>query len=107
MATLLTTRARAWVYSGAWVADCPAACGNVEALGPPGGGYHCGYCGRLADVEWPDAAADIMAVLSLRPIPHTRNWFPPSHDLALRAGLPHGQSVVELLDENAEHGVTV
>jgi len=106
MATLITNRARAWVYGGAWVADCPSGCGNVESLAPEATACHCGYCRRLSDIEWPDARAEIMAVLARRPVPHTRNWFPAGHDLALRAGLPNGQTVAELLDESAAHGVT-
>ena len=103
--TLVAGRARAWVYSGAWVADCPSGCGNVETLTGTGA-FHCSYCGHLAPVEFPAAIEEITQVLNRRPIPHTRNWFPPGHDLALRAGLPHGQSVNDLLVENDEHGVT-
>jgi hypothetical protein len=118
MATLLTNRARAWVYSGAWVADCPRGCGNVEYLfdlfdardptsprtvrKPQ---FWCSYCHLLADIEWAADEADIMAVLGRRPIPHNRNWLPAGHEFALRAGLPHGQTVADLEDENTEHGI--
>jgi hypothetical protein len=46
-----------------------------------------------------------MAVLELRPIPHTRNWYPAGHETAVRFGIPDGQTVGQLRDENAEHGV--
>jgi hypothetical protein len=49
--------------------------------------------------------AEITAVLALRPIPQTRNWYPRDHDIALRFRIPHGQSVDDLREENAEHGV--
>ena len=116
---LIQARARAYVYAGDWVADCPRECGNVEHLYQPqrrGGprvvqvpSYRCSYC-KLGDsetvpVEWPDDMAGIMAVLALRPIPHTRNWYPPGHETAVRCRIPHGQTVDELRAENAEHGV--
>lgn len=119
MAQLIATRARAYVYAGDWVADCPRNCGNVEHLyqaqrrgGPrvvqvPS--FYCSYC-KLGDaetvtVEWPPNMMEIMTVLMLRPIPHTRNWYPTGHDTALKYRLPHGQSVDELRAENVEHGV--
>lgn len=115
---LTTKRARAYVYSGDWVAECPRACGNVEYLYNRAnpldsaspfttrkGSFLCSYCKYLGEIEWPAGADEIMDVLGLRPIPHTRNWYPQGHDLAIRAGIPHGQSVRDLIDENAEHGV--
>lgn len=122
MVQLIATRARAYVYSGDWVADCPRACGNVEhlyaranprnATGPrivqlPS--FYCSYC-KLGEtdtvpIDWPPNTADIMAVLMLRPIPHTRNWYPAGHDTAVKYRIPHGQSIDELRAENAEHGV--
>jgi hypothetical protein len=108
--------ARAYVYSGDWVADCPReGCANVEHLyrpsrrgGPrdaPIGFYLCSYCGAQGDVAWPDNRLEILAVLSRRPLPATRNWYPTDHPVALRFGLPHGQSVRDLADENEAHGV--
>lgn len=122
MAQLIATRARAYVYAGDWVADCPRNCGNVEHLytranprdanAPrvvPVPSFYCSYC-KLGDaetvtVEWPPNMADIMTVLMLRPIPHTRNWYPAEHDTALKYRLPHGQTIDDLRAENVEHGV--
>jgi hypothetical protein len=118
--TLLATgQARAYVYAGDWVADCPRACGNVEHLFDRANPrdlssartarkpvYHCSYCQYFTgDIEWPADAEEIVAALSVRPIPHTRNWYPSDHEVAVRAGIPHGQSVADLVDENHDHGV--
>lgn len=108
--------ARAYVYSGDWVADCPRpGCANVEHLYKPSrrggprdvalGFYSCSYCGMQADITWPDNRHDILAVLARRPLPDTRNWYPTDHPVAVRFGLPHGQSIKDLRDENEEHGV--
>lgn len=118
MVHLIAATARAYVYSGDWVADCPRACGNVEhlyaRLNPRDLGsprvvqlpeFRCSYCKATAPIEWPTGMADIMAVLQLRPIPHTRNWYPAEHDTAVKHRVPNGQTVDELRAENAEHGV--
>lgn len=121
MVQLIATRARAYVYAGDWVADCPRACGNVEhlytrATRNPNGprivqlpSFYCSYC-KLGDtdivpIDWPPNMAEITAVLILRPIPHTRNWYPHEHETALKCRIPHGQSIAELRAENAEHDV--
>lgn len=114
--TVITERARAYVYAGDWVADCPRGCGNTEHLfertSPNGprclrvGSYVCSYCKHLAPVEWPDSIEEIMSVLSLRPVPLNRNWYPSGHDVAIRFRIPHGQSVTDLVEENAEHGIS-
>lgn len=116
---LLTLRAQAWMYSGDWVADCPGGCGNVEHLFDQANpadprsprtirktSFWCSYCHHVAEVEWAANEDAITAVLSQRPIPHTRNWFPSNHDVAVRANLPHGQSVQDLIDESEKHGVS-
>lgn len=108
--------ARAYVYAGEWVADCPrAGCANVEFLYRPArwGGprdvqvpfYQCSYCGMQADVSWPGNQHDLLAVLARRPLPDTRNWYPADHPVAVRFNIPHGQSVRDLEDENEAHGV--
>ena len=102
--------ALAYVYSGEWVAECPAECGSVQTLfkdGRPAPVFHCVYCSQLAGITWPQERemADMMAVLMRRPVPHTRNWYPRDHPVALKFRVPHGQSVRDLLDENTEHGV--
>jgi hypothetical protein len=113
---LLTATARAYVYSGMWVADCPQGCGGTEQLyeAERKGGprtrrrtlFHCSYCKAVTShIEWPPDEAELMAVLELRPIPHTRNWYPAGHETAVRFGIPDGQTVGQLRDENAEHGV--
>lgn len=102
------SKARAYVYSGDWVADCPRECGNVEYLfdgDKRRASFFCSYCRFISEIDWPKNAADIMGVLSLRPIPHTRNWYPQDHSVAARAAIPHGQSVGDLWEENEEHGV--
>jgi hypothetical protein len=123
MNLLITERALAFVYHGDWVAECPRRdCGNVEhlfdAVNPrvPGAPrtvprplFVCTYCG-LSDVgiEWPPEQdmLGITLVLSQRPVPHTRNWFPADHPLAIRLGVKdYGQTVADLVDENREHGV--
>ena len=115
---LLTSHARAYVYCGDWVADCPRACGNVEYLhtrerpkDPASprtvrkASFLCSYCKQLSDIDWPGDMNGIMRVLELRPIPDNRNWYSADHPVAIRAGIAHGQSVRDLEDENAEHGV--
>lgn len=108
--------ARAYMYAGDWVADCPReGCANVEFLytaarinGPKTirkPFYQCSYCGAQAEIDWPRREHEIMAVLSKRPIPGTRNWYPRDHEMAIRFRIPHGQSIKELEDENEEHGV--
>lgn len=109
--------ARAYVYTGDWVADCPRdECGNVEYLytasrmnGPRDvrrAFFHCSYCGMQSGVSWPDNEHEILQVLSYRPVPANRNWYPQDHPVAINFRLPHGQSIRQLLDENAEHGVS-
>lgn len=112
--------ARAYVYAGEWVADCPAKCGNVELLtikrdqdrgraGVPGTRketFFCSYCKETAtSIHWPENAEEITEVLDRRPVPHTRNWYPEGHITALSFGLDDGQTIEELLAENDEHGI--
>lgn len=114
---LITNAARAYVYNGMWVADCPAECGSVERLfeAKRKGGprvvrsilFHCSYCRyATSNIDWPPDEADIMAVLELRPIPRNRNWYPQDHPTAIRFRVEHGQSVQDLRDENADHGIS-
>lgn len=116
MTTLITNVARAYVYNGMWVADCPNGCGGVEQLyeAKRKGGprvvrrtlFHCSYCHHATSrIDWPADEAEIWAVLELRPIPHNRNWYPKDHPTAVRFGIEHGQSVRDLQDENETHGV--
>lgn len=116
-------RARAFVYSGQWVASCPRpadpvtnkGCGGVEHLyepAVPNGPrviekrfFTCTNCGYQAEISWPRRREEIMLALSVRPVPGNRNWYPTDHPDAVNWGLPHGQSVADLLVENEEHGV--
>ena len=108
---LLVARARAYVYAGDWVADCPRNCGNVEYLfegrdhGPRKVQFFCSYCKLIAPIEWANDEEQIMEVLGKRPIPHNRNWYPQGHEGAIKLRLEHGQSVGDLREENLAHGV--
>lgn len=110
--------ARAYVYHGEWVADCPrSGCGNVEFLYTPGhlNGprdqrkpfFMCSSvgCGVQAPVDWPGQEHAILSVLMLRPHPDNRNWYPKDHPVAVNFRLDHGQDVADLLNENEEHGI--
>jgi hypothetical protein len=119
MELLVPNRARAYVYAGDWVSDCPRdGCGNVEHLFDRSNPkkpdsprsvrktqFYCTYCRMVAPIEWSDQEAEIMQVLERRPVPHNRNWYPSDHTTAIKFRIPHGQSVQDLRDENAEHGV--
>lgn len=118
MAQLLTPVSQAYIYNGDWVGDCPReGCANVEYLwealrprGPrlrPKTFFACSHCGMQATIEWPpqDFMAAAMAVLMLRPLPDTRNWYPKDHEVATKFRIAHGQTIAELREENEEHGV--
>jgi hypothetical protein len=115
-----STFARAYIYAGEWVADCPQRCGNVELLtvkrdqdrsragskGTRKESFLCSYCHMMAtSIHWPENADEIMEILDRRPVPHTRNWYPEGHITALSFGIKDGETVEELLAENAEHGI--
>jgi hypothetical protein len=96
--------ARAYAAQGRWVAMCPRPhCNAAEMLRPWQPLFHCRACHAEAPCEWPPDAPEISAVLASRQNPAWMNWFPPNHELALRAGCPHGQSVADLLAETEEH----
>lgn len=114
--TISQDKARAYVYHGDWVADCPrSGCNNAEHLfrpAAPGGPrtlridfFLCSHCGFQAFIDWPGDMLEISQVLMQRPVPDTRNWYPRDHPVAVRFGVEHGQSVRELVEENEEHGV--
>lgn len=105
MATILRNAARAYVNWGRWVADCPQNCGSALSLESGQATFHCSECHSLSVIEWPENMGEIMDALAERPVPRTRNWFPASHDLALRFGLPHGQTARQLREEGRENGV--
>lgn len=116
--------ARAYVYAGDWVADCTRpGCANAEHLFElryPGRQasavnlrerrrpmFHCSYCQQMDTIDWPSAAFQdgVREVMAARPLPHTRNWYPKDHEMAVRAGIPHGQSLDELRQENRANDV--
>lgn len=115
--------ARAYVYRGEWVADCPRpvdpgagrGCGNVEFLYTPtrmNGPrdtrrpfYLCSNCGMQSGISWPGNEHAILAVLMIRPVPDNRNWYPEDHPVAINFRLEHGQSIADLMEENEQHGV--
>lgn len=101
--TLISSRARAYVNYGRWVADCPINCGGALKLHPGQNLFHCTECKTISEIEWPSNAQEIWEELETRIAPRNRNWFPSNHDLAMRANMPHGQSVSDLRDEKAEH----
>lgn len=107
--------ARAYIYHSEWVADCPRGCGNAEFLfnkqskkGPRTirkQVFHCSYCNLTAPIEWPENENELMNVLMIRPIPHTRNWYPRGHITAIKYRVPDGQTVKELIQEAIDHGI--
>lgn len=108
-------RARAYVYHGDWVADCPTGDNGTEHLFRPAQPhgprvlradfFTCSYCGHQSFIEWPEDMLGITQVLAQRPLPGTRNWYPAGHPVAVRHNIAHGQSVRELLAESEENGV--
>jgi hypothetical protein len=81
-----------------WVALCPD-CGGAEYVWWDDPRFLCVSCknaaigGRFRPLRLPKRRAEIEAALEVRPDPATRGWEP-------------GQSVRDLLAENAERGVT-
>jgi Fe2+ or Zn2+ uptake regulation protein len=100
---LITTRARAYVNFGRWVAECPYLCGSAMQLEPHETHLRCTECLTISEIEWPPNADEIWQALEERRAPRNRNWFPAGHELALRAGCPHGQTVEELRQETRDH----
>lgn len=104
-----TNFAWCYVYSGDWVANCPAKCGNVEKMTAGRDRkdtFYCSYCKAIfTSVHWPDNADAIMEVLNRRPIPHNRNWYPEGHPTAIEFRLDDGQTVEELVAENRANGI--
>lgn len=104
----MSDQALAYIYSGAWVAECPTECGNVQAVSRDTASlFHCVYCQQFSEISWPpeEDMVEMMAVMGRRPNPSNRNWYPEGHPVAVRFGIPHGQGLQDLLDENTEHGI--
>lgn len=117
---------QAYLYSGDWIAECSReGCYNAEHLfglrypgRPPSLAnrrerrlthFACSNCLQVDAVDWPpnDFMEAVEAVMSARPVPQTRNWYPKDHPTAVTFRVPHGQSLDDLRAENAEHGVPV
>lgn len=98
------------LYAGDWIADCPRdGCNGAELLVDPKSqarltNFVCSECGFVGDIIWAERERAIMEVMAYRPIRHTRNWFPLNHPLAIRANIPHGQTIADLVIENYDHG---
>lgn len=96
--------AYAYANQARWIADCPRPyCGSAERLTAWQPQFACSRCGATTPLEWPPDAREISAVLAARGAPQWQNWFPAGHPLALAAGCPHGQTVTDLIGENAGH----
>jgi len=95
--------ALAYVHHGRWIARCPfPSCPGAECAGRDDDGrigglsretFRCAHCLFECDAQWPHNPADIEYLLSLRPVPATRNWLP-------------SETVNDLLKENFMHGIT-
>lgn len=105
-ALIAPRRARAYVNFGRWVADCPWDCGSAAQLQPHQAVFQCIECHSISEIDWPGNADEIWEALGKRRAPRNRNWYPEGHLLAVRAGIPHGQSVKQLEDETAEFEVS-
>lgn len=104
MATLLIERPLAYVNHGRWLVDCVRRdCANAEQLTGGQSVAVCQNCRLLLDVTWPADPDGVWDALACRPVPQTRNWYPTGHHLALRWGLPHGQTPADLRVETADH----
>lgn len=81
------------VYAGQWIADCPL-CSSASVLRFGSPAWDCQDCGTELEVRWPpeETRRGIERLLSMRPISHTRNWFP-------------GETLHDLLAENVTHAI--
>lgn len=82
-------------YCGEWIARCGRPwCANALLIARGQDGFRCtgGHaCGWAGSIVWPPDPDAVEAILTLRPVPTTRNWLP-------------GETLAQLLVENAEHG---
>lgn len=88
-----------YINWGRFIAECP--CGDAREVEP---GQRMEACvdGHVMDLQWPDDAPQVMAVLGERISAKRRNWFPAGHEVAIRLGQPHGQSLDDLRQEADE-----
>lgn len=98
-----TRPALAYLNWGRWIADCPGGCRNAERLTPGQDAFACSNCGQVALIEWPPDAGAIWQVLGMRVLANSRNWYPAGHPVAVAAGIPHGQTIHDLMVETLAH----
>jgi hypothetical protein len=85
------------VNHGRWIIRCPW-CFSASMANRTDPRFYCVECGNIGaqgkwvKVIWPDTVAEIEAVLSMRPDPRTRHWW------------PH-ETLMDLLAENEQHEV--
>lgn len=102
--------ALAYANHGRWVADCPRPhCGAAMILHPWQPAVTCSspWCQLETQVRWPPDAETITHVLTARGAPQWMNWYPAGHPFAAAHGIPHGQTVDDLLAENAGHAAEI
>lgn len=85
-------KAQAFVLYGSWGISCGVCSSAVTSPADRPTRFTCPVCDETMPVDWPAEAAEIEAVLSLRPNRANRHW------------LPH-EAVDELYVENIEHGI--
>lgn len=97
--------AKAYLAAGRWIVDCAEpGCANAELAPGRTPGFTCSNCGNRDRVVWPTIADGIDTIMSLRPVPETRNWAPRGHWWEA-LGYPTGQTLEDLRRENDENGV--
>lgn len=99
--------AAAYYNWGRWIVDCPEpGCTDARAVYHPTTGARQTHdvCANghpiQIDMPPPPVEAQIGAVLSERAVEADRSWYPTGHRRAVLSGLPTGQSVKELAEEN-------
>ncbi len=103
------SKALAYYNHGRWISDCPAdGCTDAREVYSPQTGIRqsedvcaAGHHFRI-EMPPPDVEAQIVAAVAQRPNAADRSWYPAGHRRATLQGFPTGQSVAELLAENAE-----
>lgn len=102
-ALIIKDQVQAYCNHGRWIADCCRQyCQSAIQLTTGQQFFNCAECRQEAVVLWPSNVGELTEVLSARPVPSTRNWFPSGHELALRSGCDHGQTVQQLKDEQMD-----
>lgn len=85
--------AKARVYAGDWIADCPV-CNSAAKREVDDPVWTCQDCDTAHEVVWPsqEMRYGVARLLMLRPVRHNRNWFP-------------WETLHDLLAENVAHGI--